>query len=61
MKKLVFTVFLSVVLGFTLVGCTEDIDMSARYVFKEKCIRDYLLTHPEYSEYCYLLTQVPVS
>mgnify|MGYP003327021694 CR=1 FL=1 len=40
-------IFLTIVAVFTLaiVGCTEDIDESARYVFKECTIIDYLNAH----------------
>ncbi len=44
-----------------LFGCKEDIDTSARYVFKEETILSYLQKHDEYSEYVKLLQQVPIS
>ena len=44
-----------------LAGCTENVDTSARYVFQEKTIVDYLDTHEQYSEYMQLLSKVPVS
>ncbi len=61
MKKLVFNIFLSVFVASVFVGCTEEIDESARYVFKDPIITDYLNTHEEYSEYRRLLELVPVS
>ena len=61
MKKLLLGLFLPVFLGAALIGCKEDIDESARYVFKEKTISDYLKNHEEYSEYVRLLYEVPVS
>ncbi len=42
-------------------SCTEDIDTSARYVFKEETILGYLQKHDDYSEYVKLLQQVPIS
>ena len=44
-----------------LCNCTEDIDTSARYVFKEETILSYLQKHEEYSEYVRLLALVPIS
>ena len=55
MKKFLFSLFFPVFLGAALIGCKEDIDESARYVFKEKTISDYLKNHEEYSEYVRLL------
>ncbi len=49
-------------LAFLITACKEHVDTSARYVFKEKTIIDYLKTHPEsYSTYTDLLYKVPVS
>ena len=58
-----FTFFLSIVLTFSLliVGCTEHIDTSARYVFKERTIASYLTSHEQYSEYVRLLKEQKVS
>ena len=44
-----------------LCSCTEDIDTSARYVFKEETILGYLQKHDDYSEYVKLLQQVQIS
>ena len=44
-----------------LVGCKEEIDTSARYVFKEPTIMSYLAQHEQYSQYCDLLGKVKVS
>ena len=44
-----------------LFGCKEDIDTSARYVFKEETILSYLQKHDEYSEYVRLLQLVRIS
>ena len=50
-----------VVLALILTGCSEQVDTSARYVFKEEIVAGYLEKHEQYSEYCKLLKQVPVS
>lgn len=44
-----------------LVSCTEDIDTSARYVFKERTIASYLDDHEQFSEYVRLLKEQSVS
>ena len=59
MKKLIGLVL--ALSTMVLVGCTEDVDTSARYVFKEKTITDYLTLHEEYDEYVKLLKTTPVS
>lgn len=46
-------------IGF--VACTEEIDMSARYVFESKTIMQYLEEKDYYSEYVRLLSKTPVS
>lgn len=51
-----FIVFL-----FLLFSCKEDIDKSARYVFKEQTICSYLEKHEVYSEYLKLLKLVKIS
>ncbi len=45
----------------TLVGCTEQIDTSSRYVFEGKTIAQYLEGKEYYSEYVRLLGKRPVS
>ena len=59
MKKIAFYVL--AVISLFLASCSEDIDTSARYVFKEEIISGYLSKHDQYSEYVELLKQVPVS
>ena len=51
------------VLGATmlLMGCNEEVDTSARYVFADETIKSYLEKHEQYSEYVKLLDMVPVS
>ena len=49
------------VLALIITGCTEDVDTSARYVFKEETIASYLAKHDQYSEYYRLLGDVAVS
>ncbi len=43
------------------VGCKENVDTSARYVFKENTVISYLEKHEAYSTYVDLLKKVPVS
>ncbi len=42
-------------------SCTEDIDTSSRYVFKESTLADYLQKYDQYSEYTKLLNIVKAS
>ncbi|MCF0196833.1 MAG: fasciclin domain-containing protein, partial [Bacteroidaceae bacterium] len=44
-----------------LCSCREEIDTSARYVFKDETISSYLQKHSEYSQYAELLGRVPCS
>ena len=44
-----------------LAACKEDIDTSARYVFKDYTVYSYLSTFPQYSEYAKLLSEVKAS
>lgn len=46
---------------FLLISCTEVIDKSARYVFKEQTVCSYLEKHDVYSEYVSLLKKVKIS
>ena len=55
-KNLLFIVSLII-----LYGCTENIDKSARYVFTDCTIVDYLQGHEQYSDYLRLLEKTPVS
>ena len=48
-------------LAMIITACTEEIDTSARYVFKEETISSYLEKHNQYSEYYRLLGEVLVS
>ena len=57
MKKL----FLAAIFLITFIGCSENIDTSARYVFLQKTITEYLESKDYYSEYVRLLGEVPVS
>ncbi|MBQ6050805.1 MAG: fasciclin domain-containing protein [Bacteroidaceae bacterium] len=54
--------FLFATILFCLVSCTEHVDTSARYVFKDPTALNYLQKHPEtYSTYVDLLFKVHVS
>lgn len=58
MRKLVLSL---TTLLFILCSCTEQVDMSARYVFTEYTVASYLEAHAEYSQYVALTKLVPVS
>lgn len=59
MKKLIGWALFAI--AFAFIGCTEQIDKSARYVFRERTITDYLEEHEDYTEYVKLLKTTPVS
>ena len=59
--KIFKSTFLVLTILMCFASCTESIDTSSRYVFKEHTIVSYLETHPVYSQYVALLNQVPVS
>ena len=42
-------------------SCTEQIDTSARYVFKEETVMSYLEKHEAYSSYVDILRKVDIS
>ena len=44
-----------------LAACKEQIDMSARYVFTDRTIADYLSAHEQYSEYMKMVDVMHVS
>lgn len=44
-----------------LAACKEDIDTSARYVFKDYTVYSYLEKYPQYSEYAKILSEVKAS
>ena len=56
-----FSIFLSVILTIFVVGCTEDVDTSARYVFRERTIAGYLSDHAQFTEYVRLMKEQRVS
>lgn len=58
LKPHFFALIASVLL---LASCTENIDMSDRYTFKEETITSYLEKHEQYSEYLRILSIVKVS
>ena len=57
MRKKLFYLYLVIGLGM-LVSCTETIDTSQRYVFKDHTILSYMQQHDSYSTYLNLLKQV---
>ena len=42
-------------------SCSEEVDSSSRYVFKERTIASYLSEHEQFSEYVRLLKEQKVS
>ena len=58
-RKTLLGIVLPILCGI-VVACKEDIDSSARYVFKYDTILSYLQKHEQYSQYVNLLTKVPV-
>ncbi|MBR4527337.1 MAG: fasciclin domain-containing protein [Bacteroidaceae bacterium] len=58
MKRLLLTLMASFLL---LTACKENVDDSARYVFKHDTILSYLKKHEDYSQYAALLAEVNVS
>ena len=53
-------IFVTAVLS--LIGCTEQVDESNRYVFKEETLISYMEKHADtYSEYLDVLKNTPVS
>ena len=61
MKSLLIKTFGITLLLLGLWCCTENIDTSARYVFKADCVMSYLEKHDTYSEYVRLLKITPIS
>ena len=59
MKKILSLFILCTML--MVVGCSESIDSSARYVFTEETIISYLEKHPQYSTYLDIVGKVKVS
>ncbi len=55
-----YVIFVTAVLA--LIGCTEEVDESNRYVFKEETLISYMEKHADtYSEYLDVLKNTPVS
>lgn len=62
MKFKAFNLISILLMGlFLATSCTETIDTSARYVFKERTIAGYLSEHQQFSEYVRLLKEQKVS
>ena len=59
MRKHLLYAFATFIL--VVAACKEEVDTSARYVFKEETITSYLEKHEQYSEYFRLLGEVMVS
>lgn len=62
MKFKVFNLIPFLFVGIVLAtSCTEEVDTSARYVFKERTIGGYLSDHEQFSEYVRLCKEQKVS
>lgn len=61
MKKKMYRLAIGLLAIAGVVSCQEQIDDSARYVFKARTIGDYLSAHDQFSEYVSLLKESPVS
>ena len=61
MKQLFCEAIVAASILFSFWSCTENIDMSARYVFTSDCVMTYLEKHENYSEYVRLLESTPIS
>ncbi|MBO7067230.1 MAG: fasciclin domain-containing protein [Bacteroidaceae bacterium] len=55
-----FKLFGLLIIFLTVYGCSEEIDTSARYVFKYETVLSYLQKHEAYHEYAILLNQVHI-
>ena len=60
MRKILLYLLWIVGIGL-LMSCTETIDTSQRYVFKDETILSYLQKHDSYTAYVDVLKQVPIS
>ena len=61
MKSLLGKSTIAAFLVMSCMGCTENVDTSARYVFKAETVMSYLQKHEAYSEYVQLLNATPIS
>ena len=55
------SVLILTALLFIVCSCSEEVDTSSRYVFREHTVATYLEAHAEYSQYLELTKLVPVS
>ena len=59
--KITKSVFQALALLLCLASCSESIDTSSRYVFKDNTVVSYLESHGDYSQYVSVLKKVRVS
>ncbi|MBR3432436.1 MAG: fasciclin domain-containing protein [Bacteroidaceae bacterium] len=59
--KITKSVFQALALLLCLASCSESIDTSSRYVFKDNTVVSYLESHADYSQYVSVLKKVRVS
>lgn len=62
-KKTMFRKYILLLVSSLLLlcACHEEIDTSARYVFRERTVAGYLEEHSQFSEYVRLMKEQPVS
>ena len=60
-RKIQQAVIAAVILLFSLSGCKETVDYSARYVYHDFTVADYLRQHSKYSEFYRLTGETNVS
>ena len=60
MRRILLLLSIVAELGL-LISCSETINTSQRYVFKDHTVLSYMLQHDSYSSYVDLLKQVPIS
>ena len=59
--KMAQRIFILLISAVFIQACQENVDTSARYVFKYETIMSYMEKHEAYAEYVEILKQVPVS
>ncbi|MCF0188118.1 MAG: fasciclin domain-containing protein [Bacteroidaceae bacterium] len=62
MNNNIFKLFFGVaLLAMAFTSCSENIDESARYTFKNQTVTDYVRNNAQYSEYAALIDQILIS
>ncbi len=61
LRSIAMNTAMVLLLAITCASCKEEVDISARYVFSDRTIADYLSAHEQYSEYMKMLDELHVS